>query len=200
MIRTPPSSQIWRGMLLQFFNLVLHWNTVLAAWKINTVIPIKHGDPASPDQYNTIFLTSCAFKIFQAPHPHPHISERFNEGQGGFRWGVGLQPRRPSSPQGDIRTGSDVSHPWVDSGIAQNRVLSPMLFNLSVSSLAATISEGVRLISCSDFKLSNQLSADDLVIQEAILAQAILAQACSNFSLLSRDWQDLVFALFQVDF
>ena len=58
------------------------------------------------------------------------------------------------SPQGDIRTGSDVSHPWVDSGIAQNRVLSPKLFNLSVNSLAATISE-VRLISCSDFKLSN---------------------------------------------
>ena len=57
--------------------------------------------------------------------------------------------------------------PWVDSGIAQGRVLSPLLFNLLVNSLAATISRaspGVRLSSCSDFRLSNQLYAVDLVI------------------------------------
>ena len=33
----------------------------------------------------------------------------------------------------------DVSPPWVDTGIAQGRVLSPLLFNLLLSSLAAAI-------------------------------------------------------------
>ena len=32
-----PDLPWWRGMLLQFFNMVLHWNTVPAAWKISTV-------------------------------------------------------------------------------------------------------------------------------------------------------------------
>ena len=84
-----PDLPWWLGMLLQFFNLVLQWNTVPAAWKISTVVPVfKHGDPASPDQHRPIFLASCTFKIFErliCTRIAPHISERLNEGQGGFR-------------------------------------------------------------------------------------------------------------------
>ena len=65
-----------------------------------------------------------------------------------------------------VRVRGDVSPPWVDTGIAQGRVLSPLLFNLLVNSLAAAIrraSPGVRLVPSSDFRLTDQLYADDLV-------------------------------------
>ena len=76
-----PDLPWWRGMLLQFFNLVLHWNTVPAAWKISTVVPVfKRGDPASPDQYRPISLASCAFKI-RAPHLHPHCAAHLGASQ-----------------------------------------------------------------------------------------------------------------------
>ena len=38
-----------------------------------------------------------------------------------------------------VRARGEVSSPWVDTGIAQGRVLSPLLFNLLVNSLAAAI-------------------------------------------------------------
>ena len=38
-----------------------------------------------------------------------------------------------------VRVRGDVSPPWVDTGIAQGCVLSPLLFNLLVNSLAAAI-------------------------------------------------------------
>ena len=36
-----------------------------------------------------------------------------------------------------VRLGDSTSQPWVDSGVAQGRVLSPLLFNLLVDSLLA---------------------------------------------------------------
>ena len=66
-----------------------------------------------------------------------------------------------------VRARGEVSSPWVDTGIAQGRVLSPLLFNLLVNSLAAAIrraSPGVRLLPLSDFRFTCQLYADDLVI------------------------------------
>ena len=59
-----------------------------------------------------------------------------------------------------LRVRGDVSPPCVDTGIAQGRMLSPLLFNLLVNSLAAAIrraSPGVRLVSSSDFRLTDQL-------------------------------------------
>ena len=49
-----------RGMLLQFFNLVLHWNTVPAAWKISTVVPTRVGSklPLSASS-RLVWLVGC---------------------------------------------------------------------------------------------------------------------------------------------
>ena len=61
----------------------------------------------------------------------------------------------------------DVSPPWVDTGIAQGRVLSPLLFNLLMNTLPAAIrrgSLGVRLFPSSDFRVTDELHADDLVV------------------------------------
>ena len=55
----------------------------------------------------------------------------------------------------------------VDTGIAQGRVLSPLLFKLLVNSLAAAIrraSPGVRLVPHSDLRFTCRLYADSLVI------------------------------------
>ena len=41
--------------------------------------------------------------------------------------------------QSQMRVGSSLSHPWFDSGNAQGRVLSPLLFNLLVNGLAAAM-------------------------------------------------------------
>ena len=55
--------------------------------------------------------------------------------------------------------------PWVDSGVAQGRVLSPLLFNLLVDSLATSLPvPGVRLVDPDPFRHVCQLCADDLVI------------------------------------
>ena len=66
-----------------------------------------------------------------------------------------------------VRVGDSSSQPWVDTGIAQGRVLSPLLFNLLVDSLAAAIRSavlGVRLMVSDLFRLVCQFYADDLVI------------------------------------
>ena len=79
-------------MLLKFFNLVLRWNVVPSSWKLSHVVSVfKHGDPAEPDHHRPISLASCAFKIFERlVHGRiaPHISDRLDECQGGFRWGA----------------------------------------------------------------------------------------------------------------
>ena len=61
--------------------------------------------------------------------------------------------------------GASLSAPWQDSGIAQGRVLSPLLFNLLIDTLASDVRQlapGVRLLS--HHRFSNQLYADDLVV------------------------------------
>ena len=65
-----------------------------------------------------------------------------------------------------VRLGGDLSEPWPDSGIAQGRVLSPLLFNLLVDGLAVAVhhaSPGVLLPGSVD-RFTAQLYADDLVI------------------------------------
>ena len=134
---------------------------VPSVWKLSQVVPIfKDGDPADPDRYRPISLASCAFKVFERlihGRIAPHICNRLDDSQGGFRWNA------DACVYGLV----DVSPPWVDTEIAQGRVLSPLLFNFLVNSLAAAIhrsSPGVRLVPSSDFRLTDQLYADDLVV------------------------------------
>ena len=64
-----------------------------------------------------------------------------------------------------VRTGA--SRPWVDSGIAQGRVLSPFLFNVLIDTLAAPIRSvvpGVRLVPSDPYRHTCQLHADDVVL------------------------------------
>ena len=68
------------------------------------------------------------------------------------------------------RLGGSVSPPWVDSGIAQGRILSPLLFNLLIDSLAVTLRStipGVSLTTSDSFRHACQLHADDLVVLTA---------------------------------
>ena len=64
-----------------------------------------------------------------------------------------------------LHGGSSLSVPWQDSGIAQGRVRSPLIFNLLVDTLASDVhrlAPGVRLPS--HHRFSDQLLADDLVV------------------------------------
>ena len=66
-----------------------------------------------------------------------------------------------------VRDHGGVSASWVDTGVAEGGVLSPLLFNLLIKNLAAAIrraAPGVRLVTNSNFRCSCQLYADDLVI------------------------------------
>ena len=68
--------------------------------------------------------------------------------------------------QSQVRVGSSLSHPWFDSGIAQGRVFSPLLFNLLVNGLAAAVRRsalGAQFFP-SGVRLTCQLYADDVVI------------------------------------
>ena len=65
-----------------------------------------------------------------------------------------------------VRLGSELSDQWLDSGIAQGRVVSPLLFNLLVDGLAAEAqraSPGVLLPRSVQSRFSEQLYAGDLV-------------------------------------
>ena len=77
-----------------------------------------------------------------------------------------------------VRLAGCVTPPWVDSGIAQGRILSPLLFNLLVDSLAATLRSaipGVPRIASDPFHHVCQLYADDLVILTASQADLQVA-------------------------
>ena len=54
--------------------------------------------------------------------------------------------------QSQVRSGASPSAPWTDTGVAQGKVLSPLLFNLLVNGLAASV------------RSPDQLYADDLVV------------------------------------
>ena len=60
-----------------------------------------------------------------------------------------------------------MSEPWEDKGIAQGRVLSPLLFGLLIDGLAHAVHESVpsvRLSPNCDWKFCGQLYADDFVL------------------------------------
>ena len=66
-----------------------------------------------------------------------------------------------------VRSGSDLSEPWQDSGNAQGIVLSPLLFNILVDGLARAVHvacPGISLKASWDSRFAGQLCADDLVV------------------------------------
>ena len=66
--------------------------------------------------------------------------------------------------QSKVLGGSSHSEPWLDCGIAQGQVLSPLLFNLLINSLIASVRQvapGVQFWSSSS-RVPGQLHADDL--------------------------------------
>ena len=92
--------------------------------------------PTSIDSYRPFSLASCAFKVFEhliSARIAPHILPQLDSSQGGFRWGADAMA---FSLVDTLRLRSH-EH-TLDSGIAQGRILSPVLFNLLVDSLAVT--------------------------------------------------------------
>ena len=83
----------------------------------------------------------------------------------GLLWHLISQFLRQTVSQ--VKLGGDLSKPWPDSGIAQLRVLSPLLFNPLVGGLAAAVQHappGVFLPGCVDSRFTGQLYADELDI------------------------------------
>ena len=95
--------------------------------------------------------------------------------------GSSLTPPRQfllSGTLSQVRLSGSVSPPWVDSGIAQGRILSPLLFNLLIDSLAVTLRStipGVSLVASDSFRHVCQLYADDLVMLSASQADLQMA-------------------------
>ena len=142
------------------------------------ITPSHHGP--NLDQCRPISPASCAFKIFAL-----HRTMKDNVVFGGA---LTLQPRRcPSSPHGDTHVRLWTIRRTLDTN---GRLLSLAPDFFLVNSLAATIfrsSPGVRLSSCSDFRLSNQLYADDLVILQESAAD--LEAALDAVSHWGQQWR-----------
>ena len=88
-----------------------------------------------------------------------------------------------------VRVCGDVSPPWVDTGIAQGRVLSPLLFKLLVNSLAAAIrraSPGVRVAPHSNLRVTCQLYDDLVILAES---EGDLQAALDAVTLWSHRWR-----------
>ena len=64
--------------------------------------------------------------------------------------------------QSQIRSGASLSAPWTDTGIAQGRVLSPLLFNLLVNGLATSMRQAAQRVQFGvSHRFTNQRYADD---------------------------------------
>ena len=71
----------------------------------------------------------------------------------------------PTSFEGLNPSGDSLSAPWTDTGIAQGRVLSPLLFNLLVNGLAASVRQAAPGVQFGvSHRFTDQLYADDLVV------------------------------------
>ena len=104
-------------------------------------------------------------KAFDTSWVEATLVRLFNAGVTGRMWKLIANFLRQTRSQ--VRLGTDLSEPWDDSGIAQGRVLSPLLFNLLIDGLAVALhraSPGVSLTRNSDFRFVGQLYADDLAL------------------------------------
>ena len=149
--------------------------------KSSLVVPVikRDGDPTSLDSYRTISALALL----------PHFPQ-LDPSQGGFRWGADAMAfslvdslRTPLSGSSTLRrllTPAGSKPLWfvsmtsasrvVYSGIAKGRILSPVLFNLLIDSLAVTLRSTIPCVSLAasdSFRHACQLYADDLVVLTA---------------------------------
>ena len=86
---------------------------------------------------HTIVAFIDIHKAFDTSWVEGTLVRLFDAGVSGQMWKLVSQFLHGTQSQ--VRVGSSLSHPWFDSGIAQGRVLSPLLFNLLVNGLAAAV-------------------------------------------------------------
>ena len=104
------------------------------------------------------------FKAFDTCWVEATMVELFSMGVHGRMWALIAHFVHGTFSQ--VRSGSHLSEPWRDSGIAQGSVLSPLLFNILVDGLARVhdACPGVSLMASWDSRFTGQLYADDLVV------------------------------------
>ena len=103
-------------------------------------------------------------KAFDTSWVEGTLVRLYDAGVSGQMWKLMSQFLRGTQSQ--VRVGSSLSHPWFDSGIAQGRVLSPLLFNLLVNGLAAAVrrsAPGAQFFP-TGVRFPCQVYADDVVI------------------------------------
>ena len=103
-------------------------------------------------------------KAFDTSWVEGTLVRLFDAGVSGQMWK--LMSHFLRGTQSQVRVGSSLSEPWFDSGIAQGRVLSPLLFNLLVNGLAAAVRRSApgAQFSPSGVRFPCQLYADDVVL------------------------------------
>ena len=126
-------------------------------------------------------------KAFDTSWVEGTLVRLFDAGVQGRMWRLMCHFLRGTRSQ--VRLGSSLSHPWTDSGIAQGRALSPLLFNLLVNGLIAAVrraAPGVQLFSSPE-RSPGQLYADDLEL--AAESQHDLQVALDAVSDWGRKWR-----------
>ena len=83
-------------------------------------------------------------KAFDTSWVEGTLVRPFDAGVSGCMWRLLSHFLRGTQSQ--VRSGASLSAPWTDTGIAQGRVLSPLLFNLLVNGLAASVRQAVRCV------------------------------------------------------
>ena len=104
-------------------------------------------------------------KAFDTSRVEATLVRLHDIGVRGFVWNLLSNFLRHTTSQ--VRMGNELSDQWLDSGIAQGRVLSPLLFNLLVDGLPAEVqvaSPGVHLPGNVQCRFTDHLYADDLVL------------------------------------
>ena len=160
----------WRAMLLDFFNLLLSWNVGADVCVCGLVDTLRLRQDTN---------AFCAFvdirKAFDTSWVEATLVRLHQSGVTGGMWRTIANFLCGTLSQ--VRVRGDVS-------------LSPLLFNLLVNSLAAAIrraSPGVRLVPSSDFQLTDQLYADDLVVLGE--SEADLQLALDAVTRWGRQWR-----------
>ena len=112
---------------------------VLMCWSVHSLMFCHHADLLSHSLFSWTSRNRLTQRGLRA------LSAFMRWGRQGRCWHLMCHFLRDTQSQ--VRVGASLSPPWQDSGIAQGRVLSPLLFNLLIDTLASDVRPGVRLLS-----------------------------------------------------